>query len=213
MRNAIYLSAALLGLAAAPAVALAQPVEQQTTVVTKRPSGGTAAGAVTGAAAGAAVGGPVGAAVGAVAGAVVGHTADPPAEVRTYVTTQDVATVTYGQPIVVGRPLAGTVTWLDVPKYPKYRWAYLDGRRVVIDRASGKVVAVYAAPPPGAVRTYVMGQTGPIVTYGHPLVVGEAVDGTVSWRDVPGYPAYRWAYVDGRRVVVDAATNTIVSID
>jgi hypothetical protein len=80
--------------------------------------------------------------VGAVAGAVVGHTADPPAEVRTYVTTQDAAPVIYGQPIVVGRPVAGTVTWFDVPRYPKYRWAYLDGHRVVVDAATNTVVSI-----------------------------------------------------------------------
>jgi hypothetical protein len=85
----------------------------------------------------------VGAAVGAVAGAVVGHSVAPPSEVKTYVTRQDVAPVTYGQPIAVGRPVAGEVTWLEVPDYPKYRWAYLDGRRVVVDAETHNVVAVY----------------------------------------------------------------------
>jgi hypothetical protein len=211
MRKTLYLSAVLLGLATAPAIA--QTVEQQTTVVTKKPSGGAAAGAVTGAATGAAVGGPVGAAVGAVAGAIVGSSADPPKEVRTYVTSQSVAPVAYSGPIVVGKPLTGTVSWLDVPNYPKYRWAYVGSRRVVIDRDTGNVVAVYGAAPPAPVHTYVMRQTGPVVTYGQPLVIGGTVAGDVRWLDVPDYPAYRWAYIDGRRVVVDATTNTVVSID
>jgi len=208
MKRGFFLGAALACVVVAPA--LAQTTE--TTVVTKKPSGGAAAGAATGAATGAVVGGPVGAVVGAVAGAVVGHSVDPPKEVRTYVTTQNVAPVTYGGPIVVGKPVTG-VTWLDVPNYPKYRWAYLDGRRVVIDRASGNVVAVYSAAPPAAVHTYVMGQSPKVVTYGQPLVVGGTVTTDTTWLDVPDYPAYRWAYLDGHRVVVDAATNTIVSID
>src|SRR4051794_22806159 len=125
------------------APALAQVVQEQTTVVKKK-SGGAATGAVAGAATGAAVAGPVGAAVGAVTGAVVGHSADPPTQVRTYVTSQTVPTVTYGQPVVVGKVINDSdVAWLDVPSYPKYRWAYLDGHRVVVDNDTHAVVAVY----------------------------------------------------------------------
>lgn len=190
----------------------AQVVQSETTVVKDNKTGGTAAGAVTGAATGAMVGGPVGAAVGAVAGAVFGNAASPPNEVRTYVTTQNVAPVTYGGPIVVGKPLQSSVTWLDIPNQPKYRWAHVDGRRVVVDAASGKVVAVYAADPPPQVRTYVTSQQVPPITYGQPLVVGGTVTGNITWLDVPEYPKLRWAYVDGRRVVIDTETNTIVQI-
>jgi hypothetical protein len=192
--------------------ALAQVVEQQTTVVKDKQAEGTAAGAVTGAATGAVVGGPVGAAVGAVVGAAVGSAASPPKEVRTYVTTQTVAPTAYGRPIVVGRPIEGQVSWLEVPNYPKYRWAYLDGRRVVIDQSSRNVVAVYAAEPPAGVRTYVTTKQVPAVTYGQPIMVGSPVGGNVTWLDVPEYPKFRWAYVDGQRVVVDTDTNTVVAI-
>jgi hypothetical protein len=122
--------------------ALAQPVEQQTTVVTEK-HGGTASGAVTGAVAGAVVAGPVGLVVGGVAGAVIGHSIAPPTQVRTYVTTQDVSTVNYGRPIVVGHPVDGDVTWRDIPDYPKYHWAYLDGHRVVVDSETHNVVEMY----------------------------------------------------------------------
>jgi hypothetical protein len=138
MKLTLVLGAACLSLAAAPA--LAQTTE--TVVVEKRPSG-AAAGAVAGAATGAVVAGPVGAVVGGVAGAVVGGAAAPPAEVRTYVTGQTVAPVVYSDPIVVGRPIAGEVTWLEVPRYPKYRWAMLNGQRVVVDADTRTVVAVY----------------------------------------------------------------------
>jgi hypothetical protein len=202
--------AALVLLAATPAAA--QVVEQQTTVVKDKKPAGAAAGAATGAVTGAVVGGPVGAAVGAVAGAVVGSSAAPPKEVRTYVTTHNAAPVTYSGPVVVGKPLTGQVSWMEVPQYPKYRWAYLDGRRVVIDKASGNVVAVYSADPPAGVRTYVTTQTVPAVTYGQPIVVGSPIGGNVTWLDVPEYPKFRWAYVDGQRVVVDTDTNTVVAI-
>lgn len=141
MKTTLILGATLAVLAAAPA--FAQATDQQTTVVTEKKSGGAAGGAATGAIAGAVVGGPVGAAVGAGVGAVVGHTVAPPKEVKTYVTTQNAAPVTYGHPIVVGKTVDSDVAWLDVPSYPKYRWAYIDGHRVVIDSSTHDVVAVY----------------------------------------------------------------------
>jgi hypothetical protein len=115
---------------------------QTTTVVKEHPAAGAATGAAGGAVAGAVVAGPVGAAVGAVAGAAIGASA-PPTEVRTYVTSQNVAPVTYQGEVVVGHPVTGTVTWLEVPNYPKYRWAYLNGHRVVVTSDDDKVVAVY----------------------------------------------------------------------
>jgi hypothetical protein len=140
MKNWLLAGAAAASLIALPALA---QTTTETTVV-KEHKGGTAGGAAAGAATGAVVGGPVGAAVGAVTGAVVGHAAAPPREVRTYVTTQSVPVVTYGQPVVVGHVISDNdITWLDVPSYPKYRWAYLDGRRVVIDNDTHAVVAVY----------------------------------------------------------------------
>ena len=137
---------------------------------------------------------------------------DPPREVRTYVTTQKVAPVTYDQPIVVGRPLEGQISWLDVPNYPKYRWAYVNGRRVVVDADTRQVVAIYADAPQVGVRTYVTTQQVPVVTYGRPIVEGRPLEGDIRWLDVPSYSKYRWAFVDGRRVVVDADTGVVVSI-
>ena len=122
---------------------LAQANTTTTTTVEKKKSG-VEGGAAAGAIGGAMVAGPVGAVVGAVGGAVVGAAVSPPSEVRTYVTTQtNVPPVTYADPIVVGKPITGEITWLDVPSYPKYRWAYLNGQRVVIDNDTHNVVAVY----------------------------------------------------------------------
>ena len=110
--------------------------------VTKKNNGGTVAGAAGGAIAGAVVGGPVGAVVGGVAGAAVGHTVAPPNEVRTYVTKQTTAPATYQGDIEVGKPINGSVTFQEVPNYPKYHWAHLNNERVVVDD-NHNVVAVY----------------------------------------------------------------------
>jgi len=137
---------------------LAGPALAQSTSVTQNPDGstttttkettvkknntGTAAGAAGGAVAGAVVAGPVGAVVGGVAGAALGHAAAPPTEVRTYVTRQTTAPAAYQGQIEVGKPIEGSVTFQDVPNYPKYHWAHLNNERVVVDD-NHNVVAVY----------------------------------------------------------------------
>lgn len=110
--------------------------------VTKKNNGGTVTGAAGGAVAGAVVGGPIGAVVGGVAGAAVGHSVAPPTEVRTYVTRQQTAPTAYQGQVEVGKPIEGSVTWQDVPNYPKYHWAHLNNERVVVDD-NHNVVAVY----------------------------------------------------------------------
>jgi uncharacterized protein YcfJ len=145
----LSMGAASLILAAAPAFAQSTTVTSadgstttRTTVVKDKGSAGAGVGIVGGAATGAVVAGPVGAVVGAVIGGVAGMAVDPPKEVRTYITTQQVDPVVYSGPITVGSTLPDTVTEYDVPKYERYRWTYVDGQRLLIDRKSHKIVAV-----------------------------------------------------------------------
>ena len=142
MRRSLILGAVIASAMATAAVAQETVVEQHTTVDHNK-AAGTTAGAATGAVTGAVVGGPVGAVVGAAIGASVGHTVAPPDDVRTYVTTQRVAPVAYNGSVVVGHTIDGDVVWSDVPNEPKYGWAYLGDKRVVIDRSSHQVVAIY----------------------------------------------------------------------
>lgn len=151
MKKTMLIGAAMCALLAGPALAQTTTVTQHpdgsttTTTretVTKKDNSGTVTGAAGGAIAGAVVGGPVGAVVGGVAGAAVGHAASPPTEVRTYVTRQQTAPATYQGQIEVGKPIAGSVTFLEVPNYPKYHWAYLNNERVVVDD-NHNVVAIY----------------------------------------------------------------------
>jgi len=136
----IGLSAAALTFAALPA--LAQTTSETTTVVTKKPSTGAGVGIVGGAAAGAMVGGPVGAVVGGVVGGVAGLAVDPPADVKTYIRTQHVDPVTYGGQITVGEALPSTVAMYDVPKYDRYRWTYINGQRLLVDRKTNRIVSI-----------------------------------------------------------------------
>jgi hypothetical protein len=152
MKAYLIVGAAVAALAVAPA--LAQTSQRTTTTANadgssttttrtvKKDGGGTVPGAAGGVVAGAMVGGPIGAVVGGIAGATVGHTVAPPQEVRTYVTTQTSAPVAYNGTVEVGKTIDGQVVWQEVPKYPKYHWAYLNDERVVVDD-NHNVVAVY----------------------------------------------------------------------
>ena len=150
MKTSLLIAAAVAALAVAPALAqdrttVTEHADGSTTTKTvKKDPGGAPAGAVGGAVAGAVVAGPVGAVVGGIAGATVGHAAAPPSEVRTYVTTQTgPASASYAGKVVVGKGIDGDVVYYEVPANAKYRWAYLNGQRVVVERESGHVVAVY----------------------------------------------------------------------
>ena len=102
----------------------------------------TATGAVGGAAAGAIVGGPVGAVVGGTVGAAVGMAAEPPAEVRTYVTREQVPSVRVTEKVVVGEPLPTTVVLRPVPNHADYSFAVVNDRRVIVEPKTRKVIQI-----------------------------------------------------------------------
>ena len=114
----------------------------QTTVTKDKASAGAGVGIVGGAATGAVVGGPVGAVIGGVVGGVAGAAVDPPKRVRTYITTTQVQPVDYSGSIAVGAVLPDTVTEYDIPRYERYRWTFINGQRLLVDRRTHKIVAV-----------------------------------------------------------------------
>lgn len=107
--------------------------------------GGAVVGAATGAVAGAIVGGPLGAAVGGVAGAATGGFAEaaiePPAEVRTYVTTNAPDPVYLEGEVVVGAGLPETVELREIPDY-EYRYVYVNGQPVLVEPQSRRIVYI-----------------------------------------------------------------------
>jgi hypothetical protein len=102
----------------------------------------TATGAVGGAAAGAVVGGPVGAVIGGTVGAAVGSAAEPPAEVRTYVTREKVPSVRVTEEVVVGRPLPATVELRTIPNHTEYSYAVVNDRRVIVEPKTRKIIQI-----------------------------------------------------------------------
>jgi uncharacterized protein YcfJ len=111
-------------------------------------AGGVATGAATGAIAGALIGGPIGAAVGGIAGAAAGGVTgaavdaiDPPEQVRTYVTTNQVDPVYLEGEVVVGAGLPETVELREIPDY-EYRYVYVNGQPVLVEPESRRIVYI-----------------------------------------------------------------------
>ena len=132
----------------------------QQVVVTERPAGslevvtapsgeggaeGAVVGGATGAVAGAIIGGPVGAAVGGVAGATVGGAtgaaAEPPAEVRTFITSNRVDPVYLEGEVVVGASLPETVELREIPNY-EYRYVNVNNQPVLVEPGTRRIVYV-----------------------------------------------------------------------
>lgn len=132
---------------------LAAEVAGSTVVITERPAelevptvayeGPPAAipGAVGGAIAGAVIAGPVGAVVGEVAGAAIGAAVDPPAEVRTYVTSNPIDPVYLEGEVVVGATLPEGVRFAQVPDY-QYAYVYVNGVPVLVEPSTRQVVYI-----------------------------------------------------------------------
>ncbi|WP_353644038.1 DUF1236 domain-containing protein [Mesorhizobium sp. WSM2239] len=132
----------------------------QQVVVTERPAGsvevvtapsgeggaeGAVVGGATGAVAGAIIGGPIGAAVGGVAGATIGGAtgaaAEPPAEVRTFVTSNRVEPVYLEGEVVVGASLPETVELREIPNY-EYRYVNVNNQPVLVEPDTRRIVYV-----------------------------------------------------------------------
>ena len=138
----LFVSAALVTAMACPALAQEASTTTSTTVVKEKSNAGMGAGVVGGAATGALVGGPLGAIVGGVLGGAAGSTLDPPAEVQTYVRTTKVEPVIYEGPVTVGTVVPETITVYQVPNNERYRWTYVNHKRILIDRHTNTIVAV-----------------------------------------------------------------------
>jgi hypothetical protein len=65
---------------------------------------------------------------------------------------------------------------------------------------------------PGEVRTYVLEQKTPSVTFEGDLAVGTALPETVEIHTIPDQPKYGYVIVNDKRVLVNPKTRTVVEI-
>jgi hypothetical protein len=68
--------------------------------------------------------------------------AEPPAEVRTYVTRERVPSVSIEGEIVVGEPLPPRVKLYTVPRHKQWRYAVVNNRRVIVEPRTRRVIQV-----------------------------------------------------------------------
>ncbi|MGR3417574.1 DUF1236 domain-containing protein [Paracoccus sp. (in: a-proteobacteria)] len=104
-----------------------------------------AVGGVTGAAMGALVAGPIGAVAGAALGGTSGAAAteEPDAQVTTYVTQNTVDPVYLEGEVVPGAGVPEDVTLYDIPEYPAYRYAQINGQTVLVNPNDRQIVYIY----------------------------------------------------------------------
>jgi hypothetical protein len=65
---------------------------------------------------------------------------------------------------------------------------------------------------PGEVRTYVLQQSVPSVSYQGDIAVGTALPDTVEVHTVDGYNDYAYTVVNERRVIVNPQTRTVIQV-
>lgn len=65
---------------------------------------------------------------------------------------------------------------------------------------------------PGEVRTYVLEQNVPSVTFEGEVVVGQPLPETVEIHTIPDQPDYAYAVVNNKRVVVNPKQRTVVEV-
>jgi hypothetical protein len=62
------------------------------------------------------------------------------------------------------------------------------------------------------VQEWVMGQTVPDVAYEGDIVVGTVLPESVQLIEVPDHTDYRWAYLNGQRVVVVPDSRAVIAV-
>ncbi|WDZ77529.1 DUF1236 domain-containing protein [Ensifer adhaerens] len=65
---------------------------------------------------------------------------------------------------------------------------------------------------PGEVKTYVLQQGSPSVTYGGTVVVGEALPDTVEVYPIPQQPSYGYVVLNQQTVLVDPQSRRVIEV-
>ncbi|PDT30774.1 hypothetical protein CO660_05365 [Rhizobium sp. L9] len=76
----------------------------------------------------------------------------------------------------------------------------------------GAAVAQTTVVVPGEVKTYVMKQETPSVTFEGDVAVGTALPDTVEIHTIPDQPDYGYVVVNKKRVLVNPKTRTVIEV-
>lgn len=92
---------------------------------------------------------------------------------------------------------------------------------VLSTTAFAQSTVIVSEPPPGAVvvqemptqvRTYVMQQSAPSVSYEGDVLVGRVLPQHVDVHVVDGYDNYAYTVVNERRVILDPGTRRVIQV-
>lgn len=173
---------------------------------------GGAAGGAGGAAVGFVVGGPIGAVIGGFAGATLG------AEAGVQASTVEYAGANPVEPILltdasVGMVLPPEVTIYPVEGDPQFGYIYANNRVWIVDVNSRALVQSPGYLVPQTSADYVIANPVDPVGVTGDVVVGYVVPDDVDLVTIPDDPAYSYIYVDGRPVLVDNTSRTVVWVN
>lgn len=195
------LTAALLATAATPA--LAQNVPDDDVV-----AGGAAAGGTTGAVTGFFLGGPIGAVIGGFAGATIGAAVTDTAV--NYAAANPVPPIYVEGPIQPGYVFGPEVDIAVIPEDPGHGYVYANNRVYIVDLGSRAVVHSPGYTVPQETVTFIEANPTAEVVIEVELAPGAVLPEGIALEPVPNDPAYAYAYVEGRPVLVDTYSRTVV---
>jgi hypothetical protein len=204
MRKLLLASVAILALgAAAPVYAQNANDEAQEGAVI----GGTA-GAATGGTIGFFLGGPVGAIIGGFAGATLGAQAGVDASTVEYSSMNPVDPVFIEGDLDVGYVVPADVEIHAVPDDDQFGYIYANNRVYIVDLNSRAVVQSPGFVIEAQAVDFVKANPVDDVDFSGELAAGATID--VDLMEIPDNNFYGYVYVDGRPVLVERGSRTIV---
>lgn len=203
MRKLLLASVAILALgAAAPVYAQSSNEAEEGAVI-----GGTA-GAATGGTIGFFLGGPVGAIIGGFAGATLGAQAGVDATTVEYSSMNPVDPVFIDSDLDVGFVVPEDVVIHAVPEDDRYGYIYANNRVYIIDLELRAVVQSPGFLIEAQAVDFVKANPVEDVDFSGDLSAGSSID--VDLIDIPDNSFYGYVYVQGRPVLVEKGSRTIV---
>lgn len=171
---------------------------------------GATGGGATGATVGALVGGPIGAVIGGFAGAVIGAEVGIETATVDYVAANPVEHIYIDGALDAGFAVPAGVTIHPIASDPAHGYIYANGRVWIVDMASATLVySPGYVVDPGVTEFVIANPVEPVNAQGD-VMVGYVLPEDVVITPVPEDPYYGYVYVDGRPVLVDANSRTVV---
>jgi hypothetical protein len=203
----------LLASVAVISLALGVPAMAQDAGVVN-PDAGAAIGLTGGAAGGATIGflagGPIGAIIGGFAGAVVGAEAGIATSTVEYAGNNPVEPIIIDGSVSAGATVPAGVTVYPVEGDAAYGYIYANGRVWIVDLATNTLVYSPGYVVSQSAADFAIANPVDPVTAEGDVTVGYILPDGTTITPVPDDPHYGYVYIDGRPVLVENSSRTVV---